>query len=405
MIQFPKDFLWGAATSAYQVEGNNSNADWWPWEIKSAKECSKEACRHYELYPQDFDLAQELNHNAHRLSIEWARIEPQEGKFSPEELKHYEDVILALRSRGIEPVVTLHHFTNPIWFSQSGGWENKRSAKRFFKYCEYVVRTLAKHVGIWVTINEPSIYASHSYIFGTWPPQTKSVWKTKAVYDNMAWAHIQSYRQIHKIYKDLGLARPSVGLAHHISAIVPCTNKLRDRVAVRLRKKWFHFGILDEIAHEQAMDFVGLNYYSRQQVETKNWSLGSLIWDTCQSNHDPCTKNALGWDIYPKGLYLILKDLKKYDVPVLITENGICTADDSQRWQFICDHLKSIHQAMQEGVNVKGYMYWSLMDNFEWAFGYAPRFGLIEINYQTFQRTVRESARKYAAVCKTGILP
>jgi beta-glucosidase len=404
MINFPKNFLWGAATSAYQVEGDNANSDWWLWEKKVGKENSGHACRHYELYNQDFNLAKDLGHNAHRLSIEWARVEPQEGKFSSQELQHYIDVILALRSRHIEPMVTLHHFTNPIWFSESGGWENKRSVARFFRYCEVVTRALAKHVHYWITINEPSIYASHSYIFGLWPPQTKSVWETKAVYDNMTWAHIKAYGLMHKIYQELNLPKPAISIAQHLQAIIPCSDSVRDRLAVRLRKKWFHFGILDELARHKALDFIGVNYYSRQQVETKHWNLGSLVFDTCQKGHDPCPKNSLGWDIYPHGLYLVLKDLKKYHLPIMITENGICTEDDQQRWEFIKGHLKSIHQAMQEGVDVAGYLYWSLLDNFEWAQGFGPRFGLIDMNYQTGQRTVRESAKKFAHICKSGIL-
>ena len=143
MIQFPKDFYWGAATSSYQVEGNNVNADWWPWEKQAGKENSAEACRHYELYEQDFDLVKSLNHNAHRLSIEWSRIEPKEGEFSDEAILHYINVIKALRLRGIEPMVTLHHFTNPIWFAASGGWVNAVSVKRFLRYCDFVTRALS----------------------------------------------------------------------------------------------------------------------------------------------------------------------------------------------------------------------------------------------------------------------
>lgn len=404
MIQFPNNFLWGSATSAYQVEGNNSNSDWWPWEKKTGKENSGAACRHYEFYSQDFDFLESLNQNAHRLSIEWARIEPREGEFSKEAMQHYVDVISDLRRRDIEPLVTLHHFTNPIWFSESGAWENKQSVQRFFRYCDFVTRALAKHVKYWITINEPNIYASHSYVFGAWPPQDKSYKKTKTVYENMTWAHIKAYSLMHRIYKELDLPKPSIGLAQHLQAIIPCTNSLKDRLGAYLRKKWFNFGIFDVLAKHKAMDFIGVNYYSRQQVEVKKWNIGSLIWDTCQNNHDPCPKNFLGWDIYPHGFYLVLKDLKKYNLPVIIMENGICTQDDNQRWEFIRDHLKSMYQAMQEGVPVAGYMYWSLMDNFEWAQGFAPRFGLIDVNYQTFQRTVRESARKYAQVCKTGVL-
>ena len=404
MIQFPENFIWGAAAAAYQVEGSNSNADWWPWEKQVGKESSGEACRHYDLYEQDFDLSKKLNHKAHRLSIEWSRIEPEEGKFSEKELKHYLDVVLALRARGIEPIVTLHHFTNPIWFSASGNWEDKKSVARFQRYCEVVVRTLAQHVRYWITINEPTIYLSHAYILGWWPPQKKSYRSAWAVEKNMVAGHIEAYRLIHKIYRELSLAQPAVSISHHISSMLPCNSDLKNRWAARFRNYWFNFRILDEIMSRKAMDFIGINYYSRQVVHLKKWGIRNLIEDVCSENHHSVKKNFLGWDVYPEGLHQLLLQLKKYDLPIMITENGICEADDNLRWEFLQEHLKSIHQAMQKGVKVTGYLYWSLLDNFEWAHGYGPRFGLIEMDYATQKRTIRESAKKYAEVCKTGVL-
>ncbi|MDD5432486.1 MAG: glycoside hydrolase family 1 protein [Candidatus Omnitrophica bacterium] len=404
MVKFPQNFLWGAATSSYQVEGNNTNSDWWQWEKDAGKENSGQACRHYELFNQDFDLAKSLNHNAHRLSIEWSRIEPEEGKFSEEELKHYVQVILSLRERNIEPLVTLHHFTNPIWFSKLGGWENKASVDYFLRYCDFVVRSLAKHLHFWITINEPTIYLSHSYLFGVWPPQVKSYLRAKKVSDNLVSAHIRAYRLINEIYKELNLEKPSIGIAQHMQAYVPCTQSFKDKFAAKLRNKLYNFSILNKISRHKAMDFIGLNYYSRQLVELKKWGIGNLVWDACQNNHHPLKKNSLGWDIYPEGIFDLLLMLKKYNLPVTITENGICTLDDSQRWEFIYAHLKNVHQAIEKGVNVAGYLYWSLMDNFEWDKGFGPRFGLIEIDYSTYKRTVRESALKFSQVCKTGIL-
>jgi len=404
MLQFPKNFLWGAATSSYQVEGNNINSDWWPWEIAQGKEQSGLACRHYELYEGDFDIAKSLNHNAHRLSIEWARIEPRQGEFSDKELKHYVDVIVALKARGIEPMVTLHHFTNPIWFSQLGGWESRRTAEFFTRYCEVVVGVLAQHVRYWITINEPTIYSSHAYIFGTWPPQVKSFLRAKKVQDHQIQAHIKAYRRIHKIYEEHHLSKPAVGISHHMPAIVACQDNFKNRLAVYLRDQVYNYWVLDGLRRSKTMDFIGLNYYSRHLVEAKNWSLGSLLWDTCQDNHRPLEKNFLGWDIYPQGLQQVLLKLKKYNLPVFITENGICASDDGQRWQFIHDHLKNIALAIKQGVDVRGYLYWSLLDNFEWHNGYGPRFGIVDVNYLTFQRTLRESAKKFAQVCKNGIL-
>ncbi len=404
MIKFPQNFLFGAATSAYQVEGDNCNSDWWQWEKIAGKENSGRACRHYEFYEQDFELAKSLNHNAHRLSIEWSRIEPEKGEFSERELKHYIDVILALRARNIEPVVTLHHFTNPAWFSKSGGWLNGRSVDDFLSYCDFVTRALAKYVRYWVTINEPTIYIYNAYLFGVWPPQAKSCLMSKIVESNLALAHIKAYRLIHKIYKDLNLVSPSISIAQYTQAFVPCTRNLKDRFAARLRDKWYNFGFIDKLIRCKTVDFVGVNYYSRQLVELKKWGINDLALDTCKNNHYPVKKNSLGWDIYPEGLYAVLLKLKKYRLPVIITENGICTGDDGLRWEYIQGHLKNIHLAMEKGVNVMGYLHWSLLDNFEWDKGFEPRFGLIHVDYKTYKRTVRESAVKFGRVCKTGVL-
>jgi len=404
MITFPKDFLWGAATSAYQVEGGNINTDWWAWEEDAGKERSGQACRHYELFEQDFDIAKALKHNAHRLSIEWARIEPEEGQFSEQALRHYMDVIIALRSRNIEPLVTLHHFTNPVWFSKQGGWENKYSVDKFLRYCDFVVEALAKHVSYWITINEPNVYLTHSYIIGVWPPQIKSYLKAKKVDDNLLLAHIETYRHIHRIYKKNNIPLVFVGIAQNVQAFVPCSLNLKNRLAAYLRSKWYNFWFFDRVHKKKAMDFIGVNYYSRQLVDVKKWGISNLAMDVCKSNHHPVKKNSLGWDIYPQGLYQLLVQIKKYKLPVIITENGICTDDDDLRWEFISEHLKNIHQAIADGVNVAGYLYWSLMDNFEWDKGFTPRFGLIEVDYNTCKRTVKESALKLAQVCLTGTL-
>lgn len=404
MMKFPRGFLWGAATSAYQVEGENTNADWWHWEKAAGKENSGMSSYHYKFYEQDFDLAKSLNHNAHRLSIEWSRIEPEEGKFSENELKHYIDVILSLRARNIEPLVTLHHFTNPLWLAKLGGWENKRSSSYFLRYCDFVVNALAKHVRYWITINEPMVYIYHAYILGVWPPQVKSYIRAKIVEDRLVSAHIKTYRLIHGIYKKLNILPPSISIAQNMQAFLPCKPNFKNRFAAYLRSKWYNFGFLDKINRHKTMDFIGVNYYSRQLVELKKWGIANLAMDTCENNHHPVKKNSLGWDIYPEGLYELLISLKKYHLPIIIAENGICTPNDNLRWEYIYAHLKNISLAIEKGVNVKGYLYWSLLDNFEWDKGFGPRFGLVEIDYNTYKRTVRESAKKFAQICKTGVL-
>ena len=405
MIEFPEDFFWGAATSAYQVEGNNTNSDWWEWEKRiGLKEPSGEACRSYELYKQDFDLAKFLNHNAHRLSIEWSRIEPDEGKFSSKEIGHYRDVILFLRERNLEPIVTLHHFSNPRWFAELGGWLNRDADKYFSRFTETIVQALCDQVRFWVTINEPMVYAHHSYILGQWPPQERSFRKAKKVTANFIDSHIKAYRLIHSIYEQKKLSAPLVTVAKNMQTFEPCNLTPRDKFAAYLRNKLYNFEFIKKLIKYKSLDFIGVNYYTRSLVETKGWSVKNLLLDVCEGNHSQLKKNTLGWDIYPQGLYNLLLKLKKYKLPVFILENGICTDDDKLRWDFIYEHLKSINSAMSEGVEVLGYIYWSLIDNYEWDKGFSPRFGLIEVDYKTYQRNIRESAKKFSEVCKTGKL-
>ncbi|MDD5518688.1 MAG: glycoside hydrolase family 1 protein [Candidatus Omnitrophica bacterium] len=395
MIEFPKEFLWGAATSAYQVEGNNMFSDWWEWEKRiSLKHLSGLACRHYEFYAQDFDLAKGLNHNCHRLSIEWARVEPEEGKFSGEELEHYRRVILALKERGLRPIVTLHHFTNPIWFAKIGAWRNRKADKYFLRYVEKVVNILAGEVPFWVTINEPNVYAYHSYLLGLWPPQGKSFFRARQVTHNLVNAHIQAYHLIRDIYKKNNLSYPKISIAQNMQAFIPRLPSLANKIAVYLKHKFYNLEFIEKLIAHQAIDFIGMNYYSPSWVGKGGRKADPGV----------LRKNSMGWDIYPQGLYDLLMGLKNYNLPVFILENGICTDNDALRWDYIKEHLESLSRAMQNGVKILGYVYWSLLDNFEWDKGFGPRFGLVEVDYHTYQRTIRESARKFSEVCLTNKL-
>jgi len=403
MKKFPNDFLWGASTSAHQVEGQNIHNDWWIAEQNHAiKEPSGAACRHYELYEQDFEIAKELGHNCHRLSLEWSRIEPQEGKFDQGQIEHYRKVILSLRAKGLEPVVTIHHFTSPAWFAQKGGWARRGLLKHFLRFVGKISGEYAGQVKFWVTINEPLIYSSHSYLFGAWPPQNRSLIKTLKVTLNMAKAHIKAYRIIHKVYKQRSLAKPSVSIAANLQAFEICQPTLKNKLALYLRHKFYNLYFIEKVFRAKTLDFIGINYYGRSLIETHSWALSSLALETCSQNHHPLRKNSLGWDIYPQGLYKLLVSLKKFNLPVLITENGICTEDDNLRWDYIREHLEQISLAMEKGVKVLGYIYWSLIDNFEWDKGFAPRFGLVRIDYHDQKRTIRESARKLAQVIAGG---
>lgn len=404
--RFPEKFLWGSATSSYQVEGGNIYNDWWDWEKKAGlPETSGSACRHYELYKQDFDLAKSLNHNAHRFSIEWSRIEPQENEFSAQEIQHYRDVALALRERGIEPIITLHHFTNPLWFSRRGGWENPACVKYFLRYTEKIVCSLAEHVKFWITINEPIVYAYHSYIMGFWPPQKKSFWASRRVVNHFIQAHNSAYRLIHRIYKQKKLPlNPMVSFAHNMQAFVGCNPEFKNRLSVFLRDKCFNFNFIERLYRSNSLDFIGINYYTRSLVDLENYRFNEVMFGVCRKGHNDLKKNSLGWEIYPQGLYDFLIRLKRFGRGIFILENGICTEDDSLRWEFIQQHLKSVHAAIHNGAHIMGYLYWSLLDNYEWDKGFKPRFGLVEVDYATQRRSIRESAKNFSRVCKNGVM-
>jgi beta-glucosidase len=226
--------------------------------------------------------------------------------------------------------------------------------------------------------------------------------KTLKVTLNLAKAHIQAYRIIHKIYHQLGLAKPLVSIAANLQAFEICQPTLKNKFAAYLRNKFYNFYFIDLLLHKKTLDYIGVNYYSRNLVDVQSWGISNLLSQTCQYNHHPLPKNSLGWDIYPEGLYKLLIALQKYNLPVLITENGICTEDDSLRWDYIRRHLAQVHRAINQGTNVIGYIYWSLIDNFEWDKGFIPRFGLVQVDYQNYKRTIKPSGLALAKIFKSN---
>jgi beta-glucosidase len=412
IYKFPRGFLWGAATSSHQVEGNNRWNDWWEYEqSERLPHKSGEACRHYECFEQDFDLAHSWGHNAHRFSIEWSRIEPSEGNWNIEVLAHYRDVIRALRERALEPIVTLHHFTNPTWFSRSGGWLRSDSATVFARYVEYMVTNLGAEVKYWLTVNEPTVYVAQGYISGEWPPFVKSDWiKAAIAFRNLARAHVCAYRLLHKNRPDV-----MVSFAHNVSLTMPCNPRRKtDRIAARMRDSilngaFFHLIGTRRRHLRQAtgtLDFMGLNYYKRTIVHSHGWGLEAILGRTCQPTHhrDQGPVSAMGWEVYPRGLKTVLEKFSRFGLPLLVTENGIATDDEFLRRDFLLKHLQSLADALDNGVNVIGYLYWSLIDNFEWALGTEPRFGLAAVEYNTQQRSPRALVEDFARVCRENRL-
>jgi len=398
-MMFPPGFLWGASTSAHQVEGNNLNSDWWQWEQQDGKikdgTSSGESSDHYNRFAEDFDLAQKLKHNAHRLSVEWARIEPKPGKWNQAALDHYKDVLTALRQRNIKSIVTLHHFTVPIWFADRGGWLNKRAVSDFSHYTQKVVEQLGQLVDLWITINEPMVLATQAYTYAAWPPQKASTWLTSLVVWRLARAHAAAYKIIHK-----KIPQAQVGYANNVMSFETYNKRsLIDFIYVAFSAWLWNHGFY-RWSGKRHHDFIGVNYYFHQRIRRD----GFKFWNFIDPRAEGREHSDLGWEIFPKGLFNVLLDLRGYKLPIYITENGIASVNDNKRVRFIISHLREVYHAITQGVDIKGYLHWSLLDNFEWDKGFEPRFGLIGINYTSKKRTVKPSANVLRDIAKDNAL-
>lgn len=403
MKSFPEKFFWGAATASYQVEGYNENTDW----AKAAKEgkvpFAGRLADHYHRFEGDFDIAKELGHNAHRFSVEWSRIEPQEGEFDQNEIEHYRTVLKALRKRKITPFVTLWHFTLPLWFSETGGFERKDSPEIFARYCAKVVSELGDLCEHFSTMNEPNVYASNGWLRGTWPPfkhfslidaisitnsgrkstpYTQTGFRSLVLYfrvlNHLALAHNASYVAMKKVNADI-----TVSVVKHVIYFHANWNPLNKILAWVMNRLWTHRFMKRVVYH---CDEIGLNYYFHKKFGDR-------------ATYD---KTDMDWDIYPEGLYGALRLLHRYRKPIQITEAGIADQEDVHRAQYIQTQIRATHKALEEGIDVRGHMYWSLMDNYEWALGTKKRFGLVAINYETLERTIRPSAHVYKKIIENN---
>jgi beta-glucosidase len=399
--RFPAGFLWGASTASHQVEGDNRWNDWWPLEAQGRlPHRSGAACNQYELYETDFDLAQSWNHNAHRLSIEWSRIEPEEGQWNQAAVEHYRRVFDALRARNLEPIVTLHHFTNPAWFAAAGGWVNRRSVERFARYARFVAHQFGSQVRYWLTVNEPTVYAKHAYVIGDWPPCIKGAYlKSARAMINLFRAHAVAYEALHAVRADA-----MVGFAHSAPFVVPCDpGRWLDRAAARLRDFALNESqfLLLKVFGGAGHDFIGLNYYARQVVRWESSGRAALFGAECREDHHGERRrfSALGWEVHAQGLRGVLLKYSGRGVPVIVTENGIATGDENERTEYLRTHLAELGAAVEAGADVLGYFYWSLIDNFEWAEGFGPRFGLAAVDFSTQVRSPRPAAALLAAFC------
>jgi len=408
-LSFPKKFLWGAATSAHQVEGNMHN-QWSVWELENAKSKAAQASHqfddldswshieseaidpssyvsgsgtdHYNLYSQDFDLLKKMNMNAFRFSIEWSRVEPNEGAWSVEAIEHYKRYVAELKKRDIEPVVTLFHFTLPTWFAALGGFEKKKNVHYFERFAEKIMQELGSAIRFVITINEPEVYASESYLHGNWPPNMTNKKVFLRVLKNLAYAHNQVADMIHGSNR-----RYKVSIAKNSAYFYAGDDALLSRKSTDVMQYLQDDYFLKKVIKK--CDFLGVNFYFSNRV------YGYRI-------HNPDVKlSDLGWDLSPANIQQALERLnERYHLPIVITENGVADARDEHRQWWITQTLMGMQKAMANGVRLEGYLHWSLIDNFEWDKGIWPRFGLAAVDYETKARTLRPSAVWFGKIIK-----
>jgi beta-glucosidase len=408
-IEFPSDFVFGSATAAHQVEGDNRANDWWAHELApdtNAAEPSGIACDHYRRFADDFRLFKSLGHPAHRLSIEWSRIEPEEGQIQAAEIEHYRVVLATLRDLDIEPWVTLLHFTVPQWLVRRGGFARAENVERFRRFVELAAQTYGDLVQRWCTINEPTVPADFGYRFGYFPPRLTDAGVAADVLMNLFRAHVAASEAV----RARARRPPSIGITLSVMAHEPYDPRSTADQALAARRDAETNGVSFEALRtglftypgrvpveipglKGASDFVGIQYYTRMRYDAASGG------PTATPDLDRFV-TQMAWEVYPEGLAPLLHRAAATDLPIYITENGICCDDDRVRIEFIADHLAAVDDARRGGADVRGYFYWSAMDNFEWNFGYGPKFGLVGVDRRTLARTPRPSADFFAAVLR-----
>lgn len=408
-LKFPKHFLWGVSTSAHQVEGGNHN-QWSVWELENAKALatqapyqfgdlrnwggvkavakdpanyvSGDAVDHFRRYEADFDLAQKMHLNAWRFSVEWSRVQPDEGAWDVAAIQHYKDYIAELKKRGLEPVMTLFHCTLPVWFAEKGGFARRANIRYFTQFVDRIIGELGAHVKYVITINEPEIYATESYRNGHWPPAHVNAREALRVYYNLAVAHNRAADIIHAKNR-----RFKVSVAKNCQFVYPGDDAWLSVRAAAIKQYFADDWFLGKVVKK--CDFIGVNYY-----------FSSRVYGYREHNPNE-TLSDLGWDMQPENLAHVLERLyDKYKKPLMITENGLADASDEHRKWWLTQSIVAMQQAVEKGVEVLGYLHWSLFDNFEWDKGFWPKFGLFSVEPGTFRRLPRPSALYYAKVIK-----
>jgi beta-glucosidase len=395
---FPQSFLFGTATSATQIEGHCFTSDWsafaaQPGRVKNGDRPDV-GCDSWHRWRQDIALQRSLGMGAYRFGVEWARIEPRAGVVDHEALDAYRSMLGALRDASIEPMVTLHHFTLPSWLARAGGVLAPSFAERLARFARIVGGALGDLCRLWVTINEPNVLAAHGYLLGVWPPGKKSPWLAWRAQGRLLEAHDAAYRALKE-------SRPDalVGASHHLRVVQSERDTRADHLAAEAFRRLFNDPFARAVCKARTQDFFGINYYTRDIVRFSPGHASELF--VRRGVPQGADTNDLGWEIYPEGLGQVVREWAKASgLPVYVTENGIADAKDAKRGAFLEAHLRELLRAVADGVDVRGYFHWSLLDNFEWAEGYEPRFGLAAVDHATLERTLRPSAHVYARIAR-----
>ena len=405
---FPKRFLWGTATAAHHVEGENRGCDWWEFEQEPGRILNNDrsgiACDSYNRYRQDFELMKSLNLNSHRLSIEWSRIEYSPGQFDPRQIDHYRDVLGSMRALGIVPMVTLHHFTSPLWFARRGGWAASGAADAFMAFVRVVIRELGELIPMWCTINEPNLYAYWGWIGGAFPPGRKGdVVGFLQVLANMRVGHERAYAAIKEAFPDAAAAAVNAKVL-----MFPRDARRRaDRWAARLSQSlldcWPRGRRHLQKVYESSGDYIGVNHYYGQTAAFNPRRPGDGFIQ--RGNPPGSVVGEAGYAIDPAWMRQVLMQLAPLGKPIYVTESGVATNDDGVRCRYLNEVLAVVHAAIQSGVDVRGYFLFTLLDSFEWALGYSGRFGLVEVDRKSLERHPKPSAALYSSIATANALP
>jgi len=411
-FSLPDELLMGVSTAATQIEGGDTGSNWNDWYQKGfIKDCTDPSTGndHWLRWQEDTALMSEMGLQIYRFGVEWSRLIPREGQVDEDAVARYRQELQLLREKGIRPLLTIHHFTNPMWFEEKGAFSKRENLHFYLELVELVIRRFGDLCSDYITINEPNVYATNSYFFGSWPPGHTNVCETLAVMENLAYCHIKAYHMIHELRKEMGYGDTMVGCANHLRVFAPQNPKnLWHRICAKLTGWLFQDALTDAMTlgkfalplrnhgkfpRGEYTDFIGLNYYSRSTV--------SNIGDGVRENSP---RNDLNWEIYPQGIVECARKL--YSVlprPIWVTENGTCDNDDRFRCRYLYDHLKAISQS---DLPFARYYHWCFCDNFEWVEGNWAKFGLVSIHPETRERTVKKSGFFYSEIISAhGVTP